>query len=400
MMSLRRPARPTPISRRCGARCAHSMRLAYRAEPKLLVISFVLVTAVVAARRARSRCGSSSSPTACIDERPALAGRVAGVRPRARPRAAGWLLRTDRRPHRDVFRDRATIEIEAHVAHLQASVASIEHHERPAYLDRLQLLREQVFLLNHLYGSLMSSIGSVGRLVITVGAARVDPPGARAARPCSRCRRSSCRRWRAAVERRAEEHAAPGMPAGPPPVRHRDPGRSRQGDPGRRHRRRRRRRGGAPRGRTWYERGRRRPMGERGLARGGVDGVRARVRRRGRVRGVGARRVGRATSCSRSPPAPNLSRYLGVTVGQAEFLRWTIDAAQRLVWLEDYAAQHRDRADSRCPTASRDGIRLEHVSFRYPGTDKVVLDDVDLELRGRLGGRAGRARTARARPRS
>src|ERR1041384_2381966 len=36
----------------------------------------------------------------------------------------------------------------------------------------------------------------------------------------------------------------------------------------------------------------------------------------------------------------NLSRFLGVTVGQAEFLRWTLDAAQRLTWLEDYAASH------------------------------------------------------------
>ena len=41
----------------------------------------------------------------------------------------------------------------------------------------------------------------------------------------------------------------------------------------------------------------------------------------------------------------NLSRYLGVTVGQAEFLRWTLDAAQRLAWLEDYAA-----TDSAPPT--------------------------------------------------
>src|SRR5205823_1505773 len=41
-------------------------------------------------------------------------------------------------------------------------------HENPALLDRLQLLREQVFLLNHIYSSLMSSVGSVGRLVVTM----------------------------------------------------------------------------------------------------------------------------------------------------------------------------------------------------------------------------------------
>jgi ATP-binding cassette subfamily B protein len=79
----------------------------------------------------------------------------------------------------------------------------------------------------------------------------------------------------------------------------------------------------------------------------------------------------------------NLSRYLGVTVGQAEFLRWTIDATRRLVWLERYAAQHEDTADRPVPDRLRGGIRLEHVSFRYPGTDALVLDEVNLELPAR-----------------
>ncbi|HZQ88058.1 MAG TPA: ABC transporter ATP-binding protein, partial [Acidimicrobiales bacterium] len=76
----------------------------------------------------------------------------------------------------------------------------------------------------------------------------------------------------------------------------------------------------------------------------------------------------------------NLSRYLGVTVAQADFLRWTIDAASRLVWLEDYAREHGDHADLSVPERIEHGIRLDHVSFTYPGTDKVVLDDVDLQL--------------------
>src|SRR6185437_5801219 len=77
----------------------------------------------------------------------------------------------------------------------------------------------------------------------------------------------------------------------------------------------------------------------------------------------------------------NLSRYLGVTVGQAEFLRWTLDASQRLAWLEDYAAANLERAQVPVPASFQDAIRFEHVSFRYPGTDALVLDDVDLELR-------------------
>src|SRR5262249_8888146 len=51
--------------------------------------------------------------------------------------AATWFLRviSDRTQRR--FRDRVTIALEAHVARLQASVATIAHHERREYLDRL-----------------------------------------------------------------------------------------------------------------------------------------------------------------------------------------------------------------------------------------------------------------------
>ena len=34
----------------------------------------------------------------------------------------------------------------------------------------------------------------------------------------------------------------------------------------------------------------------------------------------------------------------------------------------------------RRPTASSTGIRFDHVSFRYPGTERLVLDDVSLDL--------------------
>src|SRR6185437_12362816 len=74
----------------------------------------------------------------------------------------------------------------------------------------------------------------------------------------------------------------------------------------------------------------------------------------------------------------NLSRYLGVTVGQAEFLRWTLDAAQRLAWLEDYAVAHAGTPDQAVPARITTSIRFEDVSFRYPGTDAWVLRNVSL----------------------
>jgi ATP-binding cassette subfamily B protein len=57
-----------------------------------------------------------------------------------------------------------------------------------------------------------------------------------------------------------------------------------------------------------------------------------------------------------------------------------MDAARRLAWLEDYAASAATRADQPAPVRLARGIRFDHVSFAYPGTDRLVLDDVSLDL--------------------
>jgi ATP-binding cassette, subfamily B, bacterial len=77
-----------------------------------------------------------------------------------------------------------------------------------------------------------------------------------------------------------------------------------------------------------------------------------------------------------------LSAYIGATVGEIGFLRgiW-LDGSRRLAWLEDYAAASSERADTPAPDSLTDGIRLEHVSFAYPGTTRRVLEDVNLELK-------------------
>jgi ATP-binding cassette subfamily B protein len=79
-----------------------------------------------------------------------------------------WFLRvvSDRTQRR--FRDRVTIALESHVAELQASVITLEHHERPEYLNRLAVLRNQVFVLDHMYMSLFSTCGWILRLGVTV----------------------------------------------------------------------------------------------------------------------------------------------------------------------------------------------------------------------------------------
>jgi ATP-binding cassette subfamily B protein len=60
-----------------------------------------------------------------------------------------------------------------------------------------------------------------------------------------------------------------------------------------------------------------------------------------------------------------------------------VRTARRLLWLEDYAARSLRGSGVRRPAPDRlrEGIRLERVTFAYPGGEAPVLRDVDLHLR-------------------
>jgi ATP-binding cassette, subfamily B, bacterial len=79
-----------------------------------------------------------------------------------------------------------------------------------------------------------------------------------------------------------------------------------------------------------------------------------------------------------------LSAYIAATAGEIGFLRgiW-LDGSVRLAWLEDYASGLVLGADAAVPTKLDEGIRFDRVSFAYPGTDRLVLEDVDLSLEPR-----------------
>jgi ATP-binding cassette subfamily B protein len=57
-----------------------------------------------------------------------------------------------------------------------------------------------------------------------------------------------------------------------------------------------------------------------------------------------------------------------------------MDGSQRLAWLEDYAAALTAEADLPVPERIERAIAFEDVSFAYPGTDRLVLQDVSLRL--------------------
>jgi ATP-binding cassette subfamily B protein len=292
--------------------------------------------------------------------------------------AATWFLRitSDRMQRR--FRERLTIALEAHVANLQASVATIEHHERPEYLDRLSVLRNQVFVLDHMYWSLFTTCGWLLRLAITL-ALLISIHPALALLAVFGLPTVLTSTWRPGVERAAEERgaaanrlarhlfdlattAAPGKEVrvtriGARLVAERREAWERWYGPV-----------AAARwsSATWHS---------AGWALFGLAYVAAVVF----VSSVIKAKPGDVLLVLAA--GSRLSAYIGATVGEIGFLRgiW-LDGSRRLAWLEDYVAHMHEQADRPAPDRLNEGITFEGVSFVYPGTDRRVLEDVNLHL--------------------
>jgi ATP-binding cassette subfamily B protein len=276
------------------------------------------------------------------------------------------------------FRDRIAVALEAHVATLQASVATIEHHERPDYLDRLQVLRNQVFALDHLFMSVFATLGWLVRLAVTM-LLLLTVSAWLIFLPLFAIPIVITSTWRPGVERRVEEDVSQHdrlarglytLGTTPPPAKElRVTGISEQLVKDRRN--------------EWDEyytpiaRARWATAVWHMLAWGifgaGYVGAIVFV-----ASGLGASAgsvVLVVTAGSR------LSAYVGAAVGELGFMRgiW-LDSSMRLTWLEDYAASKARTAEAPVPSTLQKGITFEHVSFAYPGTDHDALTDVNLEL--------------------
>jgi ATP-binding cassette subfamily B protein len=290
---------------------------------------------------------------------------------------ATWFLQTVSTRVQRRFRDKVTIALESHVARMLASITTIAHQEHPDYLDRLSVLRNQVFMLDHMYMSLFTTCGWILRLAVTIALLMSIHPALSllAVFAVPTVLTSS---WRPSVERTAYERGASSSRL----ARHlfdtattATPGKEvRVIGIGNRL---------AANRRQAYEAGNRPVRAARWTSAAwhtlawAIFGVAY----------VGA--IVFVSSTLRAPAADvllvlaagsRLSYYVGATVGEIGFLRFWMDSAKRLAWLEDYAASMLAKADRSAPDRLANGIRFEHVSFVYPGTDRLVLDDINLEL--------------------
>src|SRR5712675_2108651 len=142
-----------------------ALKRGYEAEPRLLAVSFGLSMLAALPDALLALWMKLMTDGVIRHNRNLAIGAGVGLGVSA---VGTWFLKvtSDRTQRR--FRDRVAIALESHVARLQASVATIAHHERPEYLDRLAMLRDQVFVLDHMFMSFFSTCGWILRLGVTV----------------------------------------------------------------------------------------------------------------------------------------------------------------------------------------------------------------------------------------
>ncbi len=351
-----------------------TMRHAFRAEPVMAVLSLVLSVLSVVPGALLAIWLKFVVDGATQHDRGLLVAGAIGV---AASAIAIWLLRLASARVVRRFRMKVAVSLETYVAELQASIDTIEHQERPEYLDRLAVLRESVYQLDHMLLALMDIISALASLAMTIAVLMTVSPlmVLLAVFAVPSVVVSS---WRSASMRRAEEAAAPdqrmyrhlftlGTTAGPAKELRIT---GNQQDVVNRW-------SGAWHG--WYRRiAATQSAGGAWLAAAwGIFGV-----------GYAGAVYWTVYGLHASPgdvvlvvaAGSRLGQYVAMTVGEVDFVRLWIDASRRLGWLENYAAIHRGSPDRPAPDRLTDGVALENVTFCYPGTTDPVLTDVSLSI--------------------
>jgi ATP-binding cassette subfamily B protein len=357
---------------------ARNLRLGRRLEPVLLPLSLGLVVAgVVPDALAALWIGMLARalrPGEGVDHG-LLATAVVGLGVSA---VGTWVIRNGGDRLHQRFRMRLAVGLETHVARLQATAPGIEHHERPAVLDRLAMLRDQVFTLDHVYLSVFGLFGAAVRLLVVLALLAVVHPalialGLAAVPPMIVAqwrRRAEVDVWEAHASHRrlarhlfvlgtdaatAKELRVNGNAA--------SVARARQA--------------------AWNR----------------FEQAMAPVRWRSALAAAAAWAVFAAAFVAAVAVVANgdgpdaaadalivlaagarLAAYVGMAATELDHLGFFLEGSRRLAWLEDFVAARQASAPDPAPEALRRGIDLEDVTFCYPGSSRPVLEHVDLHL--------------------
>lgn len=276
--------------------------------------------------------------------------------------------------------DLAGVELDRMLVDITTGIPTIEHHERPEYLDRLERLRTDGGQLHDAVNSLLGVIISLARAasaMVLLG--RLDPlllllpllwipqqvAGAALLRGLSAFERASTEEVR--VRRHLETLATSPEAAKEVLVSNLGP------ELLERHRGLtavlKRRQSIA------HLRGTLGQMWTGGLAAIGYAGAIALV-------------AYRATQGEATAGDVLMTVYIVAQIGNAlagvvfstSFMLVAMRRVADLAWLLDYAAGVARGGSGAIPREVRRGIRLSDVSFRYPGTERWILRDLDLEL--------------------
>jgi ATP-binding cassette subfamily B protein len=290
----------------------------------------------------------------------------------------GWLLRICAERPNSLFTERASIALQDHIARLQSQVGTIEHFERPDFVNRLTVLRDQIWRVVNLYGALIAALGAVTRLVITFVLLMCVHPLLGLLLPFSlplvfvAARRSRVMQdvWRrvAPEKRRARFLFELGTCAGP--------------------------------AKELRMAGTRELVTQRRCAAFdasyGPD-VSARSRTAcymiaawawfgaayvvaiGFIAGQSSSGLGEVLTVLGA--GGNLVMYLTATARQSQELRFMLGGAREFAWFEEWVEAREERGSRAAPSELTTGIELENLSFSYPGTDKLILDGINLTLR-------------------
>jgi ATP-binding cassette, subfamily B, bacterial len=290
----------------------------------------------------------------------------------------GWLLRFGGDRLHTRFRQRLAVALETHVARLQATAAGIEQHERPDVLDRLAMLRDQVFTLDHVFLSVFGGLAILLRLVVVMvvlatieplmlllGFAAIPPVWAAARRG-----KAESTTWESvASQRRLARHLFV-LSVDTASAKELRVARANDAIAAARH--------------TAYT-SFSTTMEKARIRSGAIQGAAWAIFAAAFVMTI--RNVANGTGAGRAADAlvvvaagARLTAYISAAATEIDTWGFFIQGAQRLLWLEQVVERRRTGADRLPPERLQQGLALRNVSFAYPGSDRMVLEDVDLDL--------------------